>query len=43
MRAAKTYDFQVTPRVDLTEIWVAELGCEAVSSIKCMKPLGYAD
>jgi hypothetical protein len=40
MRAAKTIDFQVTPRVDLTEIWVAEFCCEAVSSIKYMKALG---
>jgi hypothetical protein len=39
MRAAKTFDFQVTPRVDLTDIWVTGIACEAVSSIKCMKAL----
>jgi hypothetical protein len=37
MMAARTFDSKLTPRVDLTEIWVAELGCEAVSSIKYMK------
>jgi hypothetical protein len=43
MSAAQTFNFKATPRIDLSEIWVVEPGCEAASSIKYMKAWGQTD